>query len=68
MATVGVKGLTFIGPVSVSLQCSQVKSRRGYQGCLSSLEVVGEKKSLLEPGISRIPPEFIDSVRHGCIG
>jgi len=48
--------------------CIQVKSRKGYQGCLSSLEVASEEKLLLEPGVSRIPPEYIDSIREGCIG
>ena len=44
----------------------QVKSRKGYQGWLSSLELDGEKKSLLEPGVSRVPPQFSDAIRRGC--
>ena len=46
----------------------QVKSRKGYQGCLASLEIDGGKKSLLEPGVGRIPPEYTESIREGCIG
>jgi len=61
---------TTTGHIHVRCWCvyTQVKSRKGYQGCLSSLEVVGEKKSLLEPGITRIPPEYTESIRQGCIG
>jgi len=45
-----------------------VKSRKGFQGCLSSVEVVGEKMSLLEPGVSRVPPQYQHAIRTGCIG
>ena len=64
---VGIWDMPFHFSVMVCV-CIQVKSRKGYQGCLSSLEVVGEKKPLLEPGVSRIPPQYSESIRQGCIG
>jgi len=43
-----------------------VKSRRGFHGCLASIDIDGDKRSLLVAGDR--PTEFLDDVVAGCQG
>jgi len=44
----------------------QIKSRRGYHGCLASVDIDGDKRSLLVAG--ERPVEFSDNIIAGCQG
>ena len=44
----------------------QIKSRRGFHGCLASVDIDGDKRSLLVAG--ERPTEFIDDIVAGCQG
>jgi len=43
-----------------------VKSRRGFHGCLASIDIDGDKTSLLVAGVR--PTEFFDDIVAGCQG
>jgi len=44
----------------------QIKSRRGYHGCLASVDIDGDKRSLLVA--AERPTEFFDDIVAGCQG
>jgi len=44
----------------------QIKSRRGFHGCLASVDIDGDKRSLLVAG--ERPNEFFDDIVTGCQG
>lgn len=44
----------------------QIRSRRGFIGCLASVDIDGDKRSLLVAG--ERPAEFLDDVVEGCQG
>jgi len=44
----------------------QIKSRRGFHGCLASVDIDGDKRSLLLAGDR--PTEFFDDIVAGCQG
>jgi len=43
-----------------------IKSRRGFHGCLASVDIDGDKRSLLVAG--QRPTEFFDDIVAGCQG
>jgi len=44
----------------------QIKSRRGFHGCLASVDIDGDKRSLLIAG--ERPTEYVDDIIAGCQG
>ena len=44
----------------------QIKTRRGFHGCLASVDIDGDKRSLLVAG--ERPTEFFDDIVAGCQG
>jgi len=59
----------FVGGVPDSMYDAlprQIRSRRGFQGCLASVDIDGDKRSLLVAG--ERPTEFADDVVAGCQG
>ena len=45
----------------------QVRSKDGFQGCLASVDLDGDSRSLHEQGVD-VPAEFSEQIRDGCEG
>ena len=59
----------FIGGLPESMYDAlprQIRSRRGYYGCMASVDIDGDKRSLLVAG--ERPTEFFDDIVAGCQG